>query len=513
MFSIKNYKHLIFKSSLLFLISALLWSCQGNDNNDDQDPVNTEFPVISQFSFLKANNPSLIQDYHFTIENNKISGRISHEASIRNLIATFTHHGTEINANDQVQNSGVSTNDFTHNLNYVVKTSDGRQDIYEIEIVYFTNLPIIYLTTNGDLPIDSKEEYREGFVAIYGGKELEDFSSAEMKIKGRGNSTWFVHPKKPFQLKFPEKTSILGMPEDKKWIFLAEYSDKSLMRNTIAFELGYLSKLDWTPESVFTDVFVNNEYGGTYNISQKVEESTNRVALGDNGYLLEIDQLNRLDADDVYFRTDRFLINIKEPELEYDSEQYNYAKNLLNDFENALFGSNFSDLEIGYHKYIDVDSFIDWYLISEITKNQDSKDFSSIFMNVIPGGKIKMGPLWDFDLAFGNVNYSDATYPSGFWVKDHKWYARLFEDQNFKSKVKSRFLYFKDNVDFILEKMDEYAELLKYSQEENNDKWNLFGRHVWPNPVFYNSHQEEVDHLKNWYEQRMVWLDNAFRNL
>ena len=243
MFSIKNYKHLIFKSSLLFLMSALLWSCQGNDSNDTQDPVNTEFPVISQFSFLKANNPSLIQDYHFTIENNKISGRISHEASIRDLIATFTHHGTEIYANDQVQNSGVSTNDFTHNLNYVVKTSDGRQDIYEVEIVYFTNLPIIYLTTNGDLPIDSKEEYREGFVAIYGGKELEDFSSAEMKIKGRGNSTWFVHPKKPFQLKFPDKTSILGMPEDKKWIFLAEYSDKSLMRNTIAFELGYLRNL------------------------------------------------------------------------------------------------------------------------------------------------------------------------------------------------------------------------------------------------------------------------------
>jgi spore coat protein CotH len=503
---------MLYRFTFIVLLVGLL-SCGSDSGDSGQLPQVMGGTDLSKFSFLKTHNPGISQDYHLTINEHKITGRISHEAPITNLVASFDHNGSGVYVDNNVQQSGITANDYRYPLNFSVRTSDGRQATYEVNVTYFTQLPIIRLTTDGSLPIDSKEEYREGQVEVYGGREYEDMEGEEMKIKGRGNSTWFMHPKKPFQLKFPEKTGILNMPEDKKWIFLAEYSDKSLIRNTIAFEMGYISNLDWTPESVFSEVFVNGAYNGTYNISQKVEASSNRVDLGDSGYLLEIDQLDRLDPDDVYFRTDRFLINIKEPELTYDSEAYTYAKDLLNEFENVLFSNQFNDHSEGYAKYIDVDSFIDWYLISEITKNQDSKDFSSIFLNVIPGGKIKMGPLWDFDLAFGNVNYSECTVPSGFWVKDHKWYARLFEDQNFKSKVKSRFLYFKENESFILDKMDHYAALLKYAQAENNSRWNLFGRWVWPNPVFYNTHQEEIDHLKDWYKNRMSWLDNAYRNM
>ena len=191
-----------------------------------------------------------------------------------------------------------------------------------------------------------------------------------MKIRGRGNSTW-GHPKKPFQMKLSDKSSFLGMPSDKKWLFLAEYSDKSLLRNTIAFELGYISNLEWTPASEFAEVFINNEYNGTYNISQKVEESDNRVVLGDNGYLLELDQLNRIDSDDIYFEsaiTDKFIINIKEPDLDRTSDEYTYIKNLIKDFEEALYSSDFQNEDIGYKQYIDLESFVDWYLISEITK-------------------------------------------------------------------------------------------------------------------------------------------------
>ncbi|MGB5322524.1 CotH kinase family protein, partial [Lutimonas sp.] len=131
----------------------------------------------------------------------------------------------------------------------------------------------------------------------------------------------------------------------------------------------------------------------------------------------------------------------------------------------------------------------------------------------IHGEKIKMGPLWDFDLAFGNVDYSESEYPTGVWVKDHAWYARLFEDEVFVEKVKDRFLYFKENENFILEKMDYYADLLEYSQYENDQKWDLFGRYVWPNPVVYDTHQAEVDHLKTWFKERMNWLDAAYKEL
>ncbi len=497
--------------SVLLLIPMMVLSSCSNESIEIELPVKgTE---INAFYFSKAKNPNLSSDRYAIIEDNIISGRLPLEVDIQNMVASFEHNGSEILVDNNAQTSGVSSNDFTQIQNYLVTTTNGETGQYEVDMTYFTGLPIIYLeTTNGE-EIDSKEDYFEGSISMDGARYFTDLSSTTMKIRGRGNSTWGIHPKKPYQLKFGDKTEMLGMPKDKKWIFLAEFSDKTLIRNKIAFEMGYLSQLDWTPQSVFTEVVINGAYNGTYNISQKVEESDNRVVLGDTGYLLEIDQLGRLDPDDVYFRTNKFLINIKEPETAYNSNEFIYVSELINEFENVLMGAQFTDPDIGYTKYIDVESFIDWYLISEITKNQDSRDFSSIFLNVIPGEKIKMGPLWDFDLAFGNVDYSECEYPTGFWVKHHEWYSRLFEDEVFVEKVKERFLYFKENQNFILDKIDAYANQLKWSQYENDDKWNLFGNYVWPNPVVYDSHKAEVDHLKSWYIERMNWLDAAYKEL
>ncbi len=495
---------------LLGIPMLILSSC--SDESGDIEPI-VKGTEINKFYFLKATNPDLNGDQYATIENNIISGRLPLGSNIQNMVASFEHNGSEVRIENNVQLSGESVNDFTHIQNYTVNSSIGKLGRYEVDMTYFTGLPIIYLkTTNGE-EIDSKEDYFEGYISMEASRYFTDLSLTTMKIRGRGNSTWGIHPKKPYQLKFDNKTEVLGMPKDKKWIFLAEFSDKTLIRNKIAFEMGYLSRLDWTPQSVFTEVVINGSYTGTYKISQKVEESDNRVLLGDSGYLLEIDQLGRLDPDDVYFRTKKFLINIKEPDTEYNSNEFNYVNELINEFEDVLMGEQFADPYLGYAKYIDIDSFVDWYLISEITKNQDSKSFSSIFLNVIPGEKIKMGPLWDFDLAFGNVDYSECEYPTGFWVKRHAWFDRLFDDEVFVEKVKERFLYFKENQGFIIQKMDYYANQLKWAQIENDDKWNLFGNYVWPNPVVYSSHQAEVDHLKSWYIERMNWLDAAYKEL
>lgn len=495
--------------SIMLLTTLFFISCE--DDSDVVIPI-VEGTEITNFSFLRANNSSLFVDVYLDINNNVISGKLPHGADIKNLRATFEHDGLEVVSNNFNQISGTTYNDFSKNVSYQVKTTDGRTEVYEIVITYFTGLPIIYLDTNG-IPIDSKEDYREGFASVFGGQDFISLPDTEMKIRGRGNSTWYFHAKKAFQLKFGDETEMLGMPKDKKWIFLAEHSDKTLIRNKIAFEMGYLSNLDWTPQSVFTEVFVNNEYNGTYHIAQKVEESDHRVVLGDTGYLLEIDQLDRMKYDDVFFYTSEFLINIKEPEVTLGSDEFNYAKNLIIEFETALKSDLFKDSNVGYSKYIDVDSFIDWYLISEITKNQDSRNYSSIFLNVIPGEKIKMGPLWDFDLAFGNVDYSECEYPEGFWVKNNAWYHRLFQDPVFVSKVKERFLYFREHQSLILEKMDFYANYLKLAQKENDDKWDIIGNYAWPNPIWYDTYEEEVDHLKDWYTKRMNWLDIAFKSL
>ena len=196
---------------------------------------------------------------------------------------------------------------------------------------------------------------------------------------------------------------------------------------------------------------------------QKVEETPNRVNIGNDGYLLEVDQLSRLDEDDVYFESNNYLFNIKEPKLDAGDDEYNIINEYIQLTENTLLGENFTDPVEGYEKYIDVASFIDWYLINEITKNNDAIFFSSVFMNYIPGGKLKMGPVWDYDISLGNINFNNNETTDGFWIKNATWYARLFEDPNFVSKVKSRFKYFYNNKNIFLEQIDSSALSLSLS--------------------------------------------------
>jgi spore coat protein CotH len=512
-----------FQSKLFVLFFVvLLSSCGGSDNSPDVSPPPVSPPSvsppaaeprISQFSFQMSNNPSLTEDISLAIVGKNISGRTPANVDVSQLIASIVLDGSELNVSDVVQTSGTSINNFTDVVSYVLKAEDGAEYTYTTDLTYFTGLPVVYLNTLGNGPIVSKDDYIDGTVSVEGGRNFPDIAERDMEIRGRGNSTWFLHPKKPFQMKMADKDEFLAMPEDKKWLFLAEYSDKTMLRNTIAFEMGYISTLDWTPKTSFAEVFLNGSYNGTYNITQKVEEDGDRVALGDTGFLLEIDQLERLDADDVYFYTDHFLINIKEPDLDGDDEQTTYITDHINEFETTLYSSNFADPIDGYAKYIDLDSFIDWYLISEITKNVDSRFFSSIFFTVIPGEKIKMGPLWDFDISFGNVDYADSEFTSGFWVKFNPWFSRLFEDRGFVDKVKNRFAYFRANEALIIEKINAHADRLKWSQQENDQKWQTLGIYVWPNPIFFDTYDEEVEHLKTWYSQRMDWLDDALNNL
>ncbi len=504
-----------FSCALLFIgASFVLTACGGGGGggSDTEQPID-QGTHLSQFAFLAANNPELSQDLYMDLRDNSYFGRIVSNASVASLVPTFVHDGAKVSVNGVTQTSKQTANDFTQIVTYTVTTDDGQSESYDIDLTKFTGLPIIYLSTDDNAPIDSKEDYVHGDVEIDGGRYFDNQASLEMKIRGRGNSTWYTHPKKPFQMKLADESEFLGMPAEKKWLFIAEYSDKTMLRNTMAFEMGHMSSLKWTPRSEFAEVYINDAYNGTYNITEKVEESSNRVAIGDTGYLMEIEQLDRLDPDDVYFYSSKFLINIKSPDLEYGSSEYNYVEDVINDFETALYGPDFKDPETGYAAHINIDSFIDWYLISEITKNVDSRNYSSIYLNVMPGEKINMGPLWDFDLSFGNVDYADSQYSEGWWVKYNPWYARLFQDPAFVSKVKARFEYYKQNQNLMITKIEDYAQKLNWAQRENDKKWHTIGEYVWPNPVVFDTYREEVDHLIDWYSKRMAWLDTALNNL
>lgn len=472
---------------------------------------------MKSFSFLAELNPTLTQDVHLTFDGvDTFSAAVNELCAIENLVASYTFIGGNVLVNSNAQVTGESSNNFNKPVVYVASNiENSATKSFYVEISYFTGLPRILIDTN-NTPINSKDDYVEGFVTVKGGLGFEDIAMQEMKIRGRGNSTW-THPKKPYQLKADSKTPMLNMLKDKKWLFLAEYSDKSLIRNKISLDIGAMSRLEYTPKGEYAEVFLNDEYNGTYLIAQKVEVKSNRLNLPDNGYLVEIDQDYRLDADDVFFKPTIFtqkhnenVFNIKEPSVDYNTAEFNLIKDYINNFEAALFGANFKDAQIGYQAYIDLPSFIDWYLVQEIAKSVDAKYYSSIYFNYIPGNKIKMGPLWDFDLSYGNVDYANSQYTNGFWIKENPWYKRLFEDPAFESEVKERFMYFYNNTNVILDKIDEYAKQLERAQGKNYEKWPTLGTYVWPNPVYFDTHAEEVSHLKDWVTKRMEWLHGEF---
>jgi hypothetical protein len=505
----------------VLLIFTFLVNCKddvepvGNSNGDG---ITTPYE-ITQISFKADLNATLFEDIVLNFDGVEFfTGVLPYGVDIKNLIpsiVTSPENGF-IKLDEINYQNNTSSYNFSKEVNVDIFNSD-QTDYwrYKIRLTYFTGLPIISIDTD-NIPVDSRDFYVSGELDLFGGLIFDDIDMTSILIRGRGNTTWF-YPKRPYQIKFDTKTSILGLPEDRKWVLLAEYSDKSLMRNKIAYEMGAISSLDYTPKGEYVEVFLNNNHLGTYLFAQKVEESSNRVNIGDEGYLIEIDQDYRVDPDDVFFTPTIFtqeyssnVFNIKAPNISYDTPEFTLIEDHINNFEAVLFGSDFTNPDIGYRSYIDINSFVDWFLINEIAKTVDARWYSSIYFTYIPGGKIKMGPIWDFDLSFGNVNYADSQYTEGYWIKYNPWFSRMFEDPYFENLVIERFDFYYQNLDNFNSKIDEFSSYLSVSQSYNYDIWQTLGTYVWPNPVWFDTHQEEVDYVKQWLLARMNWLNQEF---
>ncbi|MFK7808422.1 MAG: CotH kinase family protein, partial [Saprospiraceae bacterium] len=216
---------------------------------------------------------------------------------------------------------------------------------------------------------------------------------------------------------------------------------------------------------------------------------------------------------DVYFESENYLFNIKEPALQVGDEKYEYIQGFIQEAEAALLGSNFKDAQEGYQKYFDLEALIDWYLINEIGKNVDGDFHSSVYMNYLPGGKLKMGPIWDFDISFGNIDYHGNETTDEFYIAEGTWLSRFFEDPNFVEKVKDRYAFFYAEKENIFESIRTNASELRETQVKNYEKWPTLGIYVWPNYVYFDTYEEEVDYLIQWLEERMEWLNTAFANL
>jgi len=386
-----------------------------------------------------------------------------------------------------------------------------------------TGLPVVVLNTPGNVDITSKEEYLENsLISVLQNGAADEFSDFT-NVKGRGNSTWNA-AKKPYAVKFDKKKSLLGLPDDKSWVLLANYYDPTFVRNDLVFFMGHeVSNFDWTPHFTLVDLVLNGQYKGIYQLGEKIKESKKRVNIGDDGFLLEIDQRALTESDARYFTVQHITnpVNIKEPDVEYNDADYEYIKAYVEAAEEALYSDNFTDPELGYRKYMDLDSFVEWYLITEITRCVDACElFSSCYMNLKRGGKLKMGPVWDYDLAFGNypnagMGQSNNNSPTGFHLKTSTkgWFPRLFEDPAFVAKVKERMGVYYENKQLFMDHVDSQAALLVGKVYEDNKLWGTIGSVGMPQSRILALYQQDVSNLKTWLDTRLDWLYTNINNL
>jgi len=388
-----------------------------------------------------------------------------------------------------------------------------------------TNLPTLYITTDGNEPIVSKDDYLPGTLTVAAPTGTVGAYSGIIEIRGRGNSTWDME-KKPFRIKLPSKYKLLGMPASaKNWVLLANYADKTLMRNALAFEISRLVGLPYSCPFRFVDVFLNNEYIGNYTLTDNVEVGEGRVDVKEQkitdtaepaitgGYLLEAD--GYAEQEPSYFITDRGMkFTVHSPkDDEINTAQYNYIKTFFQGVENKLFASDFQDPQTGYMSNMDQESLVNWYLACEITGNSDAF-WSTYMFKKRNDDKIYFGPLWDYDIAFNNDDrLGDATFKRmsdhGHFIERRVWIAKMLEDENFKTALKVRWKQLKSaglftNVNTLITNL---STSLSQSQVKNFERWPILNEKVYLEIKSTGTYHEYVEFLRTYMAKRLTWLE------
>jgi len=412
-----------------------------------------------------------------------------------------------------------------------------------VEIVS-SNLPLIFLNTGGNsIPDEPKINIHMGIIYNEGSRNNinDPFNNYDGNIgietRGSSSSGW---PKKSYSLETRTDSgtnlnvSLLGMPEENDWILNGPYGDKSLIRNILSFQLGN-EMGRWSPRTRLCELFLNDEYMGVYVLMEKVKRDKNRVDIA----TLTEDEVSGDDITGGYiFKIDRpgehWTSNYPSPVGNHSvpftyvypnpdgmpNDQKNYISHFVDDFEDALAGDDFKDPETGYRKYIDIASFVDYYLINEFSRNVDSYRLSTFLYKDkdSKNGKLNMGPLWDFNFSFGNAEFYDG-YKTNQWMipvpewdqfQQPFWWNRLREDPYFNRFLKTKWINLRNGIfsyEHLESIIDSLVSKVDEAQVRNFTKFDILGEYVWANYFVADTYEEEIVFMKNWISDRLDWMD------
>ncbi len=417
----------------------------------------------------------------------------------------------------------VSPNDVRCNLAelefYGYEDEGDDSQLYQL-----TNLPTVIINTENAQEIVSKENEISSNVYIISENGTNLLSTSETGVRGRGNASWDQFPKKPYRLKFKSKQSPLGAPASaKKWTLISNYSDKSLMRNILAFEASRRIGQAYTPYCHPVDVIVNGEYRGCYQLCDQVEAAEGRVPAKD-GYLIEIDAYAWKEVS-AFWSWKGTPVTIKHPdEDDITDAQRNHIESFFNQMETAALGSDFTDPEKGYRKYLDLESFLRNLLVGDFCGNTDL--LWSVYMyKDAADGKLYTGPTWDHDLSFDNdyrshpINNNNdfifLTVPSPASDAVREMTRKIVkEDPQAKQMLAKLWTeaYENGSLKTLPDYLDQTYLLLQESQELNFKRWKILNQQVHMNFQALGSYEAEVQFVKKCIEERLVKFDQYVKN-
>ncbi len=370
-----------------------------------------------------------------------------------------------------------------------------------------------------DEKIDSKEEYISCLISISNTSSEYELSEASAGIRGRGNTTW-NYPKKPYRIKFDKKTSLFGEAANKSWVLLAMYNDFSLSKDALAFSLANaLQNGDYVPSFNYVDVYINGKYNGLYLLTEHINENKGRTDVKDDfneadiavPFLVEIDQYAEEDGGTEgvdYFKIGNTLFSIKYPDAEerYTDAQFEYIKNYIQKVQHLAYKKDVSLSE--FSQYVDIESFIDYYIIQELMIQSDI-NYKSVYMSKSIDGKLKMGPIWDFDWSLDGPSlfyWFKYKPPVNEYASKGSWfYSLISNSEEFRNAVKVRWAEIEDEIRQAAINFEEQSDYISKGAKRDWLRWH-----------WYNHGAKYEKNLKialQFLNDRINWLDNEINNL
>jgi len=380
-----------------------------------------------------------------------------------------------------------------------------------------TGLPIVWI--NAEKAIEDRETWINSTVAI--GDSASSAVRLNAQIRGRGNTTWTMD-KKPYRIRLRSEASVLGLSPARNWVLLANFADRSLMRNALALSLGKRLGVPFAHDQRFVDVFLNGQYIGNYLLTEHNEVHPSRVAITtvsatqirsgsvQGGYYLES---NQREDEEPIFRS-AFIelpITIKEPSNVPVSELISYVKQDFDAVEAVICSTETTASLAALEDIADVESFVNAYLVNELFKNIDFWVSSTYLFRPL-NGRLSMGPVWDYDLSAGNAYWDEeAIGPEGWYARYRGPMSCLMNSVPFQERVRARWREIRTTmIRELLAEIDAHEGRLDASAQLNFTRWPILGVWVWPSPQAYGSFSDEVGALRSWLRARVAWLDVQF---